>query len=339
MYIDKISVFVKGGNGGDGFCSFLKEKYINSGGPDGGDGGNGGNVYIIGNNNLNNLIHIKKNYKAINGKNGSSFNCTGKTGRELIIQVPVGTRIFDKITGGFIFDILDIKKKYLVAKGGIHGLGNYRFKNSIYQSPSKITRGTFGETRFLYFNFVSISDIGLLGFPNSGKSTFINKFSFTQSKISEFYFTTQYPFLGSVQSNFCNKFFLIDLPGMIKCVKTYKNYKLNFLHHISRVKIIFYIIDIYNISGEDFFKNFKDILFEIKKLNTYLSLKDSWLIINKIDLISASHGITICDNILKKKKWKDPVFEISALNFIGFNEIFMAITFYLDRNIPNSNNT
>ena len=217
-FIDEAIINVEAGHGGHGCLSFRREKFIPFGGPDGGDGGNGGSVYFEGNKNINTLIDFRyqRNYKAANGQSGKGGNCTGKQGDDLIIQVPVGTLVYDKDTDELLGDIKDEHQRLLVAQGGFHGLGNTRYKSSINRAPRQTSQGSHGDSRMLRLELRVLADVGLLGLPNAGKSTLIRSVSSAKPKVADYPFTTLHPELGVVSVAAHKSFVMADIPGLIE---------------------------------------------------------------------------------------------------------------------------
>ena len=217
-FVDEAHIQVEAGDGGNGCVSFRREKYIPKGGPDGGDGGDGGDVYLVADNNLNTLIDFRfeRKFVAGRGENGRSSDCTGHRGGDIVITVPVGTRTMDENTGELLGDLTRHGQKIMVAKGGFHGLGNTRFKSSINRAPTQKTDGTKGEKRLLHLELMLLADVGLLGFPNAGKSTFIRAVSAAKPKVADYPFTTLVPNLGVVSMGSGRSFVVADIPGLIE---------------------------------------------------------------------------------------------------------------------------
>ncbi|WP_338516128.1 GTPase ObgE [Candidatus Legionella polyplacis] len=326
-FVDEAFIVVESGKGGDGCLSFRREKYISHGGPDGGDGGKGGNIYLKGNKNLNNLLSFrnKKFYKAQDGCSGMSNGKTGKSGDNLIIYVPLGTMVFNKITNKLIGDIKTTDDLLLIVKGGKNGIGNMRFKTSINRYPTQKTLGKLGSKCYLRLELRILADIGLLGFPNSGKSTLINAISNAKSKTANYPFTTLYPVLGAFSVSLCKRFIIADIPGLVKESSNGYGLGFNFLKHLSRTRILFHIVDfsVFNDYGEDkIIESINIINNEVKKYSMNLYNKLCWLIFNKIDLILDKKNVRyVISNIINKIKWKNKFFLISALTREGIKEI------------------
>ncbi|WP_339045019.1 Obg family GTPase CgtA [Candidatus Zinderia endosymbiont of Aphrophora alni] len=314
-FIDEIKIKIFAGNGGDGLSSFCKEKFRPLGGPDGGNGGNGSNIWGIADKNLNTLINYqyKKIYKGKNGENGKKSKQTGKNAKNIFLKFPLGTLITDIKLNKLLIDLTKNKQKILLAKGGKGGLGNSNFKTSINRSPRKKTLGKIGEQKELYLELKILANIGLIGMPNSGKSTLISNITNAKPKISNYPFTTLYPNLGTINYK-KKKIIIADIPGLIK--GAYKGYGLGikFLRHLQRTNLLLHIIDIGSYINEvNILKNIKIILNELKKFNKLLYNKPIWLILNKIDLISKEKLNKIYNIIINKFKTRFPIYKISAL--------------------------
>ncbi|BFI91019.1 Obg family GTPase CgtA [Enterobacterales bacterium endosymbiont of Anomoneura mori] len=313
-FIDEAYIKVIAGKGGDGCISFRREKYEPYGGPNGGDGGNGGNIYLCINKNLNTLTHLnyKKIFCAKNGENGKSKLRTGKTGKDLFIYVPTGTIIKNKINGEFICEMNLKNKKFLIARGGYKGLGNNHFKSSINRTPYKKTFGKLGEIKHLYFKLLLLADVGVIGLPNAGKSTFVNLISSSKNKIGIYPFTTIIPKLGFVYIKKNEHFIIVDIPGLIKNSSKGNGLGYNFLKHIERCKLLLLLIDIKPLDNTNIIKNIKIIINEIKIYNKNLLKKPFWLIFNKIDLIEKKKINNIVKNVINKINWKNKYYTISC---------------------------
>ena len=319
-FVDDIDVRVAAGSGGHGCLSFRREKYIPRGGPDGGDGGDGGSVFFIASDATNTLVdfRITKIYRAENGTQGSGKNMTGKSGADLEIIVPVGTTISDLDTQEEIGDLKKHGDRIKVAQGGEGGLGNARFKSSTNRAPRKITKGQEGESRHLQLELKLIADIGLLGMPNAGKSSFIRKMSSAKPKVADYPFTTLYPNLGVVSVGMLQSFVMADIPGLIEGAAEGSGLGLEFLRHLERTKILLHILDLSpdNVEMEPI-KAFNDIENELKKYSQTLYKKPRWLVFNKIDLVALSDLDEICENIIDAIGWQGKVFRVSAVSGEG----------------------
>ncbi|WP_422667303.1 Obg family GTPase CgtA [Buchnera aphidicola] len=331
-FIDQTKIQVIAGNGGNGCINFRREKYIPKGGPDGGDGGNGGNIWIKADNNLNTLIDLrfKKIFQAQHGQNGSGQNCSGKKGNDIIIKVPIGTRIINYQTREIIEDLINHKQKILIAKGGWHGLGNTRFKSSTNRTPRKRTLGTKGEKRDLQLELILIADVGTLGMPNAGKSTLVTKISSAKTKVAEYPFTTLYPTLGTVISH-NKKFIIADIPGIMKDASQGIGLGIQFLKHLERCKLLLHIIDLAPINGSCPINNINVVINELKKYSIKLYNKPKWFIFNKIDLLDPKKLIKIVYKIVDQLQIKEKYYLISSVNKIGTQELCHSICKYLKK--------
>ncbi|CUR53827.1 GTPase ObgE/CgtA [Serratia symbiotica] len=339
-FIDEAKILVIAGNGGNGCISFRREKYIPNGGPNGGDGGDGGSIYLLANKNINTLInyYFIKKFQAKSGKHGMSRGCNGKKGKDLILTVPIGTRIKDKNTGEIIGDMIFHKQKIIIAKGGWHGLGNIHFKSSINRTPRQNTLGTIGENREIILELLLLADVGMLGLPNSGKSTFIRSISAAKPKVSDYPFTTLIPSLGMVHMNNKKKFIIADIPGLIKGASSGAGLGIRFLKHLERCYILLHLIDIAPIYGYNPIDSIKIIINELYKYNKNLLQKPHWLVFNKIDLLNKKETHELIKKILKKIKWKDKYYLISAKNHQGINILCWDIMNFITNQYKLKNN-
>jgi len=332
-FVDEVTIKVIAGDGGNGVISFRREKYIPRGGPNGGDGGDGGSVYLVGDNNLNTLADFRhvRTYTAESGKKGSGQEMTGKGGEDLLIPVPVGTLIYDVDTNELLGDITAHEQKIMVAHGGWHGLGNARFKSSTNQAPRKCTPGTPGERRQLKLELKVLADVGLLGMPNAGKSTFIRAVSQAKPKVADYPFTTLHPNLGVVRVGTHQSFVIADIPGLIEGAAEGAGLGIQFLKHLSRTGLLLHIIDIAPVDGSDPIDNAKKILLELEKYSDELSNKERWLVLNKTDLVPEDKLNEIKTAITDALDWKGPVYTMSAISKTGTQKIVTDIMQYLER--------
>jgi GTPase len=328
-FIDETKILVKAGNGGNGCLSFRREKYIPFGGPDGGDGGHGGSVIIQAKDGLDTLADFrnKSRFVAPNGKTGGGRNKKGRSGDDLVIQLPAGSVIYDLETEELICDLERDGQSITIASGGEFGLGNTRFKTSTNRAPRKTTDGKPGEERQLKIILKVLADVGLVGLPNVGKSSILASISMATPKIANYAFTTIHPNLGVVLINDYEKFVVADLPGLIVGASTGAGLGIQFLKHISRTKLLLNVVDI---STNDIDKALQDVDVITKELEDYdedLGKKDKWYIFNKIDLLDKKEL-----EILKKSvnnKIKKNVFFISAKEKAGLGEVCENIIEYL----------
>ncbi len=313
-FIDEAKIKVIAGNGGHGCLSFRREKYIPEGGPDGGDGGDGGSIYLRATPAINTLVDFRYNprHKAESGECGAGKNKRGKSGRDLFIDVPLGTLVFDADTRECIGDLVKPEQTLLVAEGGYHGLGNTRFKSSVNRTPRQTTQGSKGEQRNLFLELKLLADVGLLGLPNAGKSTLITAISNATPKVADYPFTTLKPNLGVVRLEQANSFVVADIPGLIEGAADGAGLGIQFLKHISRTKLLLHLVDIAPIDGSDFIENTKKIIHELAKFDEALLKKDRWLVINKIDLLEEAEYKKREQALIDALNWTGKVFTISA---------------------------
>ncbi len=296
-----------------------------------GDGGNGGSVYLAGDNNLNTLADFRhvRTYTAESGQKGQGRQMTGKSGADLFIQVPVGTLIYDDDTRELIGDITEAGQKILVAQGGFHGLGNTRFKSSTNRAPRKCTPGTPGERRELRLELKVLADVGLLGMPNAGKSTFIRAVSSARPKVADYPFTTLYPNLGVVRVDQNRSFVVADIPGLIEGASTGAGLGIQFLKHLSRTRLLLHVIDVAPFDGSSPIDNAKKILAELEQYSAELAEKERWLVLNKADLLPEQDLAQRRTEIIEALQWQGPVYTISALGKTGTRQVVYDIMNYL----------
>lgn len=318
-FVDEAVILVAAGDGGDGCVSFHRGKYVPRGGPDGGDGGNGGDIWLLADKNLNTLIdyRLKKNFRAQRGQNGQSHNCTGKRGKDIIIKVPVSTRVLDLDINEVIGDITHHGERLMVAKGGFHGLGNTRFKSSINQAPRQKTNGTKGEIRKIQLELMLLADVGVLGLPNAGKSTFIRAVSAAKPKVADYPFTTLVPSLGVVRMGNEQSFVVADIPGIIKGAAEGVGLGIRFLKHLERCQVLLHLTDLNPVDGSDPVENVRIIVKELEYYSEELAAKPRWLVFNKVDLLDANEAASRAKVITKALGWHDNYYLISSSNRYG----------------------
>lgn len=334
-FIDEARIRVEAGDGGNGCCSFLRLKFMPEGGPDGGDGGNGGSVFVQADEGINTLIDYRyaRLHKAPNGHKGRGCNCSGKAGDDIILQVPVGTMIYEHDTEELIADLALHGQKVCVAKGGAHGIGNARFKSSINRSPTRTIPGSPGEKRNLRLELKVLADVGLLGMPNAGKSTLIRAVSAARPKVADYPFTTLYPNLGVVRVSQNRSFVMADIPGLIEGAAEGAGLGMRFLKHVSRTLLLLHIVDIAPADGSDPVQNSKAIIHELEKFSPELLAKERWLVLNKIDLFTPEEAEQHCQDIITRLGWTGRVFKISGLSHRGTEELASAAMVYLETSI------
>ena len=329
-FIDEAVINVRAGNGGNGMASFRREKYIPKGGPDGGDGGSGGSVYLVATTGINTLIDfsVKNQFQATSGQGGQSRKRTGLSGEDLYIKIPCGTKITNHETGEMMGDLVNDGEVCLVAKGGIGGKGNTRFKSSINQAPRKITSGTIGEQRKIVLELNLLADVGLLGYPNAGKSTLIRSVSSAKPKVADYPFTTLNPNLGVVRLNFDESFVIADVPGIIEGASEGTGLGIAFLKHLSRTRLLLHLVDIgQNIPAKETATEIKKLELELDKFSNELSKKERWMVFNKTDLISnvEEKSKLIIDDL----EWQGPIYRISAATGENMDSLIRDIMYRL----------
>jgi GTP-binding protein len=318
-FVDEAPISVEAGKGGNGMMSFRKEKFISKGGPNGGDGGDGGSVYLVADENLNTLIdyRFQPRYKAEDGEKGGTKDCTGAKGEDLYLPVPVGTTIIDTDTEEIFGDLTENGQVLKVAQGGFHGLGNTRFKSSTNRVPRKTTPGTEGEQRNLKLELKVLADVGMLGLPNAGKSSFIRAVSSAKPKVADYPFTTLVPNLGVVKVQQHRSFVIADIPGLIEGAAEGAGLGVRFLKHLTRCRLLLHAVDMAPVDESDPAENVRVIANELQKFSPTLAGRDRWLLLNKIDLLSPDEVDARCDAVVKALNWTGPVFRISALKSEG----------------------
>jgi len=326
-FVDEATINVIAGDGGTGVVSFRREKFIQFGGPDGGDGGNGGSVYLVGDHDINTLADFRhvRTYTAESGKRGGGQKLTGKGGDDLYINVPIGTLIYDDDIDELIGDITQNDQKIKVAQGGFHGLGNARYKSSINQAPRKCTPGTAGERRNLRLELKVLADVGLLGLPNAGKSTFIRSVSAARPKVANYPFTTLFPNLGVVRVGMNQSFVIADIPGLIEGASEGAGLGIQFLKHLSRTQLLLHIIDVAPFDGSDPADQAATIINELDSYSHELAEKPRWLVLNKVDLLDEDELKEKQDEIIRRLDWQGPVYTISALSKKGTEKLAFDI--------------
>lgn len=333
-FVDEVTIKVIAGDGGNGVVHFLREKFIPNGGPDGGDGGDGGSVFLVGDSNLNTLADFRhvRTYEAERGENGAGRNMTGRAGADKRVRVPVGTLVYDLDTEELIGDITRDGQELMVCRNGFHGLGNTRFKSSVNRTPRQCTQGGKGERRELRLELKVLADVGLLGLPNAGKSTLIRAVSSARPKVADYPFTTLYPNLGVVRVDTDRSFVIADIPGLIEGAAEGAGLGIQFLKHLSRTRILLHVIDIAPFDESDPVTDAKKIVHELEKFNPDLLDEPRWLVLNKLDLLPKEDAEKRCRDIVKRLKWKGPVYEISAISGDGTRELTFDIMNYLEEN-------
>lgn len=331
-FVDEVSIFVKAGDGGNGMMSFRREKFIEKGGPNGGDGGDGGSVYIEAAENFNTLVDYRytRRFQAQNGEKGGSTDCTGSKGEDLILPVPIGTTVIDSATQEVIGDLTRAGQRLLVAQGGWHGLGNTRFKSSTNRAPRQTTPGKPGDSRDLKLELKVLADVGLLGLPNAGKSTFIRSVSAAKPKVADYPFTTLIPNLGVVSVERYKSFVVADIPGLIEGASEGAGLGIRFLKHLARTRLLLHLVDMAPLDLTDPIEAAAVIVDELTKFSPALAERDRWLVLNKADqLLEEEHEARVAE-IVARLEWKGPVYVISALAREGTERLCHDIMRYLE---------
>ncbi|ATE59125.1 Obg family GTPase CgtA [Thauera sinica] len=332
-FFDEARIDVIAGDGGNGVATFRREKFIPKGGPSGGDGGRGGSVYGMADRNLNTLIDYRytRTFRAQRGENGGSKECYGRGGEDIVLRFPVGTVITDHETGALIADLDEDGKKVLIARGGRGGLGNIHFKSSTNRAPRQKTMGQEGERFTLHLELKVLADVGLLGMPNAGKSTFIRSVSAAKPKVADYPFTTLAPNLGVVRTAENRSFVIADIPGLIEGAAEGAGLGHQFLRHLQRTHVLLHLVDLAPFDPEaDPVRDAKAIVEELRKYDEALYGKPRWLALNKLDLIPEEERAARIAAFLDAYGPVERHFEISALKGEGTRELIFAIQDFLD---------
>jgi GTP-binding protein len=332
-FIDEATVELHAGKGGDGSASFRREKFVPRGGPDGGDGGRGGSIFALADRNINTLVDYRfaRIHRAKNGEAGRGSDCNGKSADDVVLRVPVGTVVSDPETGEVIADLATHEQKALLAKGGDGGMGNLNFKSSTNRAPRQFTRGMPGESRKLKLELKVLADVGLLGMPNAGKSTFIRAVSAARPKVADYPFTTLHPNLGVVRVDNNRSFVIADIPGLIEGAAEGAGLGHQFLRHLARTRLLLHIVDIAPFDeSTDPVAEARAIVNELAKYDPALHAKARWLVLNKTDLLAPEAQAQRVQQFLADFGWRDKSFIISALSGTGCKELTYAIMEHLD---------
>ncbi len=333
QFVDESSIHVEAGRGGNGVASFRREKYIPFGGPNGGDGGDGGSVYLEADRNLNTLVDFRftKHYRAQNGQSGMGQQKTGAAGDDLVIMVPVGTKVTDMDSLEVLGDLTEHGQRLMVAKGGRHGLGNIHFKSSRNRTPRQFTTGEEGEERNLRLELIVLADVGLLGLPNAGKSSLITAVSAARPKVANYPFTTLYPNLGVVSISPETSFVMADIPGLIEGASEGAGLGQQFLKHLSRTGLLLHLVDIAPLDESDPVNSIRIIEKELEKYSHEVAGKERWLVLNKTDLLLPDEAKEICEHIVSEIEWKGPVYQVSAVLREGVKPLVNDIAYALEQ--------
>lgn len=326
-FVDEASIHVTAGKGGNGSASFRREKYIQYGGPDGGDGGDGGSVYLEGDSGLNTLVDFRhrRSYKAQNGVQGKGQEKYGKKGEDICIRVPLGTVVTDESSGVTVGDVTEHRQRLLVARGGRGGLGNVHFKSSTNRAPRKFTPGEPGEEFQLHLELKVLADVGLLGYPNAGKSTLISTVSAARPKVADYPFTTLYPNLGVVRVGIDSSFVIADVPGLIEGAADGAGLGIQFLKHLQRTRLLLHLVDIAPPDEEMPEDAVRKLAQELVNFNAELGDKPRWLVFTKIDLVEPSAAQDIARRVVQALEWKAPWFMISSVTHSGTDDLVQKV--------------
>jgi GTP-binding protein len=330
-FVDEAIIEVAAGKGGDGSASFRREKFIPKGGPDGGDGGRGGSVWAIADRNINTLIDYRyaRRHEAADGDRGRGADCYGAGGEDIELRMPVGTVIIDADTGERVADLAAHGQRALLARGGKGGLGNLHFKSSTNRAPREFTKGEPGEQRKLQLELRVLADVGLLGMPNAGKSTFIRAVSNARPKVADYPFTTLHPNLGVVRVGPEQSFVIADIPGLIEGAAEGAGLGHQFLRHLSRTGLLLHLVDCGPVDGADPVRDVRAIVAELRKYDESLFKKPRWIVLNKIDLVAPEERAALAAQFRRRLRTKAPVFAVSAATGEGCRELCVEIARFL----------
>jgi GTP-binding protein len=327
-FVDEAFIDVIAGDGGNGMASFRREKFIPRGGPDGGDGGRGGSIFAEADENINTLIDYRfaRIHRADKGGNGGTADCYGRGAEDIVLRMPIGTTITDAETGTLIADLTHHGDRALIAKGGAGGLGNLHFKSSVNRAPRQKTNGEPGENRRVQLELKVLADVGLLGYPNAGKSTLVRAVSAAKPKVADYPFTTLAPSLGVVRIDYGRAFVIADIPGLIEGAAEGAGLGHQFLRHLQRTKLILHLVDIAPFDPDaDPVKEARALAGELKKYDMELFSKPRWLVFNKVDLLDKKEADARIKDALRRLRWTKPWFAISGMNSTGTQEMVRAI--------------
>lgn len=330
-FIDEATIKLFAGDGGNGIAAFRREKYEPMGGPSGGDGGHGGSIYIEADRNLNTLVDYRytRTFRAQRGENGRGSDCYGAGGADTVLRVPVGTVISNAATRQMLADLSQHGQRALMAKGGKGGLGNIHFKSSVNRAPRQCTKGDLGEEVELYLELKVLADVGLLGMPNAGKSTFIRAVSAAKPKVADYPFTTLHPNLGVVRVDANRSFVIADIPGLIEGAAEGAGLGHQFLRHLARTRLLLHIVDIAPFDPEvDPVVEARAIVAELKKYDETLHAKPRWLVLNKVDMLQDPGAVV--DAFVKDYGWDGPCYAISAISGTGCRELVYAMMAHIE---------
>lgn len=331
-FVDEAVIRVEAGRGGNGCMSFRREKFIPWGGPDGGDGGDGGSVILRAEASMNTLVDFRfvKAYNARVGEPGRGANCRGRSAEDLILDVPVGTTVVDEDTLEVLGDLVAAGDTLKVVQGGFHGLGNTRFKSSTNRSPRQFTRGSDGEVRNLRLELKVLADVGLLGMPNAGKSTFIRAVSAAKPKVADYPFTTLVPNLGVVRVEQYRSFVLADIPGLVEGASDGAGLGIRFLKHLTRTRLLLHLVDMAPYDGVTPQESVAIISRELSRFSPTLAGRERWLVLNKLDMLPEDERDARCQEVVDALAWSGPVYRVSALTGENTKELCRDILKFVE---------
>jgi GTP-binding protein len=325
MFIDEVRILVKAGDGGNGCMAFRREKYVPRGGPSGGDGGHGGDIVLVADPHENTLLKYRFNpeHKAERGRHGEGSNCTGADGHSIQLDVPVGTVVYDEGTGERLFDFTEPGQRFLVARGGRGGKGNARYTTSTHQAPTEHQPGFPGEEKRLRMELKLLADVGLVGFPNAGKSTLISRISAARPKIAAYPFTTLEPNLGVVQVSDFRTFVVADIPGLIAGAHLGHGLGIQFLRHIERTRLLVHLVDVSDMSGRDPVEDFETVMEELANFSPDLVAKPMIVVATKLDAAQDPDRVASLRALAQRRGL--PFFEISSATGLGIEQLKFAM--------------
>ncbi|BBB31312.1 Obg family GTPase CgtA [Neptunomonas japonica] len=331
-FVDEATITVEAGKGGNGCLSFRREKYVPKGGPDGGDGGDGGSIYMEADAGLNTLVDFRftRVHKAQTGQSGMGRNCSGNKGNDLVLKVPVGTTVIDIDTNEVLADLTEVGQVEKIAQGGFHGLGNTRYKSSVNRAPRQTSNGSAGEFRNIKLELKVLADVGLLGLPNAGKSTFVRAVSAATPKVADYPFTTLVPSLGVVRTERNRSFVVADIPGIIEGAAEGAGLGIRFLKHLARNRVLLHIVDMAPWDEQTSAESAKVVVEELAKFSPTLADQPRWLVLNKLDLVPVEEHEERCQSVIDALGWDGPVYRISAIDKGGVKPLMMDLQNFLD---------
>ncbi len=332
-FVDEATIRVEAGKGGDGSSSFRREKYVPFGGPDGGDGGRGGSVILVGDSGLNTLVDFrhKRLFRAQKGEPGHGRQMAGKSGEDLVIRVPLGTVVTDIEAEAVLGEVTDHEQKMVVAKGGQGGLGNVHFKSSTNRAPKKTVPGSQGEARDLHLEMKVLADVGLLGFPNAGKSSLISAVSAARPKVADYPFTTLHPNLGVVSIGVDQNFVIADIPGLIEGAADGAGLGIQFLKHLARTRLLLHLVDLAPMDGKDPVASVRELEAELAKYDEALADKPRWLVFSKADLLPEGDAEDLAGVVMEELGYEGEWAVISSATGHGTRELMQRVMVVLEQ--------